>query len=447
VDGVWTVVPAEPLAAAKQLLTPFLTQAFRRPAADAVVTRYVGIVDERLRAGECFEEAYRTACAVALCSPEFLFRIEKPGKLDDWAVASRLSFFLWGSLPDEELLTLASKGQLRKGGDTIRNQVRRMLRDPRSERFLEDFLGQWLALHEIAATTPDRQLYPEFKPYMQECMVGETHAYFRHLLTYNLGIAHLVHADFALLNGELGTLYGIPAAPAGHQFWNVALPAGSHRGGLLTQAAILKVTANGTTTSPVTRGAWIMDRLLGKPPEPPPPNVGEVDPDLRGATTIRQQLDLHRNHASCAGCHRSIDPPGFALESYDVIGRWRDRYRTKEKGDPVRVKVGEGHYGVSYRLGLPVDSTGETADGVPFKDVEDFKKLLLEDERQLARNYLRRLAVYATGREIGFADRPAVEAILDKCGTVSKTEKTNYGAYRLRSLIEELTASDLFLMK
>ncbi|MGE3808947.1 MAG: DUF1592 domain-containing protein, partial [Gemmataceae bacterium] len=366
--------------------------------------------------------------------------------LADWALAARLSFVLWASLPDEELIELASKNQLHQE-HKLRKQVRRMLEDPRAQRFLEDFLAQWLSLDEISSTTPDKQLYPEFIPYMQDCMVGETHAFFRHLLTHNLGIRHLADSEFALLNAELGELYGIKEAPAGHQFWPVALPAGSHRGGLLTQASILKVTANGTLTSPVKRGAWIMDRLLGKPPEPPPPNVAEVDPDLRGATTIRQQLDLHRNNATCASCHQHFDPPGFALESYDVIGRWRDRYRSKEQGDPVKLRVGEGHYGVSFKLGLPVDSSGQFADGVPFKDVEDFKKLLLRDERQLARNYLERLIVYSTGREVRFADRPAVAAILDKCGKVSPTVESNFGAYQLRSLIEELVASELFLTK
>jgi hypothetical protein len=250
-----------------------------------------------------------------------------------------------------------------------------------------------------------------------------------------------------MLNAELGRLYGIAPAPSGHAFGRVHLPPGSHRGGLLTQGSVLKVTANGTLTSPVKRGAWIMDRLLGLPPDPPPPGIGEVDPDLRGTTTIRQQLDRHRNSPTCAGCHRTIDPPGFALESYDVMGRWRDRYRAKEKGDPVTAFVGEGHYGVAYKLGLPVDATGQTADGRPFKDVEEFKTLLLRDERQLARNYLRRLTTYATGREAGFADRPAIEAILDKCAAVTPAVKTNFGAYRMRSLIEELVVSELFLAK
>jgi hypothetical protein len=443
VEGVWTVTSGD----AKKLLRQFLSRAFRRPATEAQVARYAGIVEERVRAGDGFEEAMRTAYTVALCSPEFLFHVEKPGKLDDWAVANRLSYFLWNSMPDDELVDAARRLDLTRGGEWLRYQVRRMLADPRSNRFVEDFLAQWLSLNEIAATTPDQQLYPDFKPYVQDCMVGETHAFFRQLIDHNLGIANLVDSDFVMLNAELGRLYGIAEAPAGHGFWRVALPPGSHRGGLLTQASILKVTANGTLTSPVKRGAWIMDRLVGKPPDPPPPNLTAIDPDLRGTTTIREQLDRHRNDAACAACHRTIDPPGFALESYDVIGRWRHRYRSKEKGDPTKVTVGEGHYPVSYRLGPPVDSSGQTADGVPFQDIEEFKKLLLRDERQLARNFLRKLAVYATGREVRFADRKAIEAILDRCGDVTKTELTNFGAYRVRSLIEELVVSELFRNK
>jgi len=245
----------------------------------------------------------------------------------------------------------------------------------------------------------------------------------------------------------MGKLYGIAEAPGGHECCNVLLPPDSHRGGLLTQASILKITANGTTTSPVKRGAWILDRLLGKPPEPPPPSVAGLEPDVRGATTIREQLALHRNSSTCASCHRNIDPPGFALENFDVIGRWRDRYRSKEKGDPSTAKIGEGHYPVSYKLGLPVDSSGKLADGAVFKDIDELKKLLLKDERQLARNYLCRLISYATGKEPGFADRQAVETILDKCANVDSNTLAGYGAYRMRSLIEELVVSDLFLTK
>jgi hypothetical protein len=437
-DGtVWGVVSSNPDADAKRLLADFLPRAFRRPVADETVMRYAAIVAERMTAGDVFEDAMKTAYQTALCSPEFLFRIEPAsGKLDDFAVANRLSYLFWNSMPDGELMNLAAKGELRSA-PALRKQVARMLADPRSQRFIRDFLDQWLELDQISSTTPDKTLYPEFKPYMQDCMVAETRAFFRRLVDQNLGVRNLVDSDFAMLNAELAKLYSVDAKCEGDALAPVKLPPGSHRGGLLTQGSILKITANGTVTSPVKRGAWVMDRLLGKRPDPPPPSVSAVDPDLRGTTTIREQLDKHRNNAACASCHVKMDPPGFAMESFDVIGRWRDRYRSKEVGDPVNAKVGEGHYEVKYRLGMPVDCTGQTVDGTAFRDIEEFKRILLKDERQIARNFVQRLAVYATGGEVGFADRKAIETILDKSGQ----------GYPIRSLIEELVVSELFLTK
>lgn len=446
VDGVWTVQPQSAAEDAPRLLRPFLSRAFRRPATDAEVKRYAALVADRLDA-DGFEAAMRHAYAAALCDPAFLYRVESPGALDDWAVAARLSFFLWNSLPDEELLEQARQGRLTRDRDELRRQVRRMWNDPRRERFVDDFLGQWWSLRDIEMNEPDPRLYPEFKRYMQDCMAEETKAYFRHLIEHDLGIRFLVDSDFAMLNSELGRLYGIAPAPEGHPIGRVHLPPNSRRGGLLTQAAILKVTANGTTTSPVKRGAWVLDRLLGTPPDPPPPGIEGIEPDLRGAVTIREQLDRHRSNASCAGCHAKIDPPGFALESYDVIGRYRERYRIREQGDRPDVKVGEGHYDVHYRLGRPVDCAGQSAAGESFANIEDFKKLLLKDERQIARNYLTRLAVYATGREVRFADRPAIEAILDRADEKDSYRLGNFGTYRMRTLMEELVASDLFLRK
>jgi hypothetical protein len=447
IDGVWTVQPEHPSEEAERLLRPLLTRLFRRPVTDVQLARYVALVKRQLAAGDYFEEAMRMAITGALCSPEFLYRRETPGKLDDWAVANRLSYLLWDSAPDDALNELAAQGKLHAGGEVVRAQVRRMLADPKSQRFIKDFLGQWLALKEIAATTPDKMLYPEFVPYMQQCMVNETRAYFRVMIDENLGVRNFVTSDFAMLNGELCKIYALDLGLQGSELKKVTLPPNSHRGGILTQGAILKITANGTTTSPVKRGAWIMDRLLGKPPEPPPPTVTAIEPDLRGTTTIRQQLDAHRHEAVCAGCHRHIDPPGFALESYDVIGGWRERYRSKEEGDIVNAKVAEGHREVKYRLALPVDCTGQSAAGEPFKNVDEFRVLLLKDQRQLARNFLRRMAIYATGRDITFADRPAIEAILDKCEVKDANDLAKFGNYRLKTMIEELAVSDLFLSK
>lgn len=447
VSGVWSVEAVDPVSDAEQLLGEFLPQAFRRPVSEEQLARYVALVEGRLAAGDCFEEAMRYAYKAALCSPEFLFRIEPAGKLDDWAVASRLALFLWCSLPDEELRRLAAEGKLTKNQNALKQQVRRMIEDPKANRFVEDFLGQWLLLHEIAATTPDKRLYPEFIPYMQECMLEETQAYFRHLLRHDLGVRFFIDSDFAMVNRELADLYGIEESSDGHEIARVQLPRDSHRGGLLTQGGILKVTANGTTTSPVKRGAYVLDRILGLPPDPPPPSVAAIDPDVRGATTIREQLQLHRSDPSCASCHAKIDPPGFALESFDVIGGWRQRYRARDEGEKVNRKVGEGHYGVHYRLGQPVDCTGKSAEGAEFNGIEDYKALLLGRQRQIARNFLQRLIVYATGREVRFADREAVEAILDKCENVKEQTESNFGAFRIRSMLEQLVLSDFFLKK
>jgi hypothetical protein len=218
----------------------------------------------------------------------------------------------------------------------------------------------------------------------------------------------------------------------------VALPADSMRGGLMTQASVLKVTANGTTTSPVLRGAWIMERILGQPPPPPPTSVPAVEPDIRGASTIRQQLDKHRSEESCAACHTKIDPAGFALESFDVMGGFRDRYRAMGEGAKPEPGLGRGGQKFAFHLALPVDCSGELPDGRAFTDVRELKRLLLADERQIARNLARQFIVYATGAPVRFGDRAAVEKILDR---------TQAGGYGVRALLHEVVQSELFLNK
>ncbi|MEJ7593755.1 MAG: DUF1592 domain-containing protein, partial [Planctomycetaceae bacterium] len=369
-------------------------------------------------------EGMRTAYKAALCSPDVLFLQETPGRLDDWALASRLSYFLWNSAPDDELRALAEKGNLRDPG-VLRGQVERLLTDAREERFDDDFLDQWLDLRDINQTSPDASLYPEFNPCLRDSMVAESRAYFRELLDKDLGVAHIVHSDFAMLNQKLAEHYNIPGV-VGAAISRVPLPPDSHRGGLLTQASMLKHTANGSVTSPVKRGAWVQRKTLGQPPEPPPPNVPAIEPDIRGTTTIREQLAKHRSDPACASCHRQMDPPGFALESYDVIGGWRQNYRA--------ITPGEG----KYRQGLPVDPSGEMASGRAFADIEQFKKLLLDDERQLARNFVGQLLTYATGTPASYADRGAVEQILDRA------KPANYG---LSTLLHELVQSPLFRNK
>ena len=432
----WTVASAWPLADADRLLADFLPKAFRRPVDEAVRQDYVAKVAGRLQAGDCFEAAMRWAYRAALCSPDFLYHIEPAGKLDAHALANRLAYFLWNSPPDAALTQLAASNKLHDP-KMLREQVERMLKDAKSQRFIEDFLGQWLKLRLIAANDPDKKLYPEFSPYLQDSMVAESRAYFRELIEQNLDASHLVRSDFAMLNEKLAVHYGIPGV-SGAAIRRVKLPAGSPRGGFLTQAAVLKVTANGTTTSPVVRGAFVMDRLLGQPPEPPPPNIPAVEPDVQGATTIREQLDKHRADASCAGCHAKMDPPGFALESFDVIGGQRDRYRYIGTGDTAPRGSIDPFIGISFKLGPPVDASGTLPDERTFSGIAEFQSLLAADYVALLKNLAEQLAVYATGRAIAFSDRAAITAI------VQRTEKRGGG---IRTLIHELVQSPLFQTK
>ncbi len=432
-SGYWTVASAWPLKDADRLLAGFLPKAFRRPVEESVRKEYVAKVAERLAAGDCFEVAMRWACRAALCSPDFLYHVEHEGKLDAHALANRLAYFLWNSKPDDALTQLAASGKLHDA-KVLREQVERVLKDAKSQRFIEDFLGQWLKLRLIAANDPDKKLYPEFSPYLQDSMVAETRAYFRELIEKNLDASHLVRSDFAMLNEKLARLYGIPGV-SGSAIRRVALPAGSPRGGFLTQAAVLKVTANGTTTSPVVRGAFVMDRLLGKPPEPPPPNIPAVEPDVQGATTIREQLDKHRADASCASCHAKMDPPGFALESFDVIGGQRDRYRSIGEGDPAPRGDIDPFIGISFKLGPKVDASGTLPDDRKFSGIAEFQSLLAADKHQLLQNLAEQLTVYATGRPIAFSDRAALS------GIVARTDKLGGG---IRTLLHEIVQSSLF---
>jgi hypothetical protein len=431
------VVSKDPETDASRLLRGFLARAYRKPFSDAEAQRFLAIIRSALKSGFSFTDAMITGYTGVLCSPGFLYLDEKPGRLDDLALASRLSYFLWNSPPDDQLRELATRDTLHRP-KVLAAQTERLLDNPKCRRFMDGFLNYWLDLRLIEGTAPDVELYPDYQldDLLVESMIAETQEFFGQLIRKNLGVTNLVASDFAMLNQRLATHYGIPDVE-GVMLRPVLLKPWSVRGGFLTQASILKVTANGTTTSPVKRGAWIMTRLLGKPPPPPPPNVPALDPDIRGATTIREQLARHRNQESCAACHRNIDPAGFALESFDVMGGWRDRYRAFGAGDPVK---GIGHNGLKYHfcLGPLVDPSGELPDGRRFENIAELRKLLLQDDQQLARNLTRQLIVYATGAPIQFSDRPQIAKIL------ARTRLTGYG---VRSLIHEIVQSDMFLNK
>lgn len=422
----------QPLEDAERILREFTRRAFRRPVVDADVQPYVDIVRAKLAADYTFEQAMRAAFKGVLMAPDFLFLREAPGKLTDDALACRLSYFLWNTIPDHELFDLAERRKL-SDADELHRQIERMLQDRRAAAFTENFVGQWLGLREIDATEPSHILYPEFDHLLKVSMIREAELFFQEVLDHDLSLTHFTASDFTMLNGRLAKHYGI-AGPEGWEFRKVALHAGSGRGGVLTMAGVLKVTSNGTTTSPVMRGAWVLDRLLGTPPAPPPDNVPAIDPDIRGATTIREQLAKHRASAACAGCHAKIDPPGFALESFDCIGGRRGRYRVTGSGDSVVI---DGRR-MAYHLGKSVDPSGVTEDGRPFADVDEFKQLLLHDKDRLARALATKLVTYATGAAPTSVDRPEIDAL------VAGIRAHDYG---LRSLIHAIAQGSLFRNK
>jgi mono/diheme cytochrome c family protein len=426
------VVSKNPEADAATVLRNFARRAFRRRVTDADIEPYLKLVKAKLAENRSFESAVRVGLSAIMLSPDFLFLKEKPGKLGDFALASRLSYFLWSTMPDEELLALAEAGKLSQPA-VLRGQVKRMLNHSKAEAFTVNFVGQWLGLRDIDFTEPSHILYPEFDHLLKVSMVRETELFFTELLKNDLSLTNFVGSDFSMLNERLAEHYGIPGVE-GNTFRKVKLPPGSHRGGVLTMASVLKVTANGTTTSPVIRGAWVMDRILGTPPPKPPPNLPAIEPDIRGATTIREQLAKHRNVPSCAACHVSIDPPGFALESFDVIGGYRENYRVTGyvRGGEITIN------GRRIYRGPKVDSTGVRPDGSKFANVDEFKQLLLRDKDRLARALTVKLLTYATGAAPTFADRKDID------GIVSRVRDKDYG---LRSLVHEVVQSELFRMK
>jgi len=373
------VFSERPREDAERLLRRFVVRAFRRPVDDDLVRSFVTLVWGRLEAGYRFQEAMRVGFKAVLCAPEFLFLLERPGRLDDYALASRLAYFLWSSPPDDALLDHAKAGDLARP-EVLRSETERLLKDPRAHRFTADFLGQWLDLRQIDDTTPDPRLYPQFDELLQVSMVRETELFFEELLAHDLSVRNVIDSDFTMINERLARHYGIDGV-VGQEFRKVHLPSQSHRGGVLTQASVLKVTANGTNTSPVRRGVWVLENILGTPPDPPPPNVPAIEPDVRGTTTIRAQLAAHRKLAACARCHSEIDPPGFALESYDVIGSWRESYRAlDDRGRAAALPQGDGInpariQQLVQRLDTNQDGQVEKAE-VPRQGVDLFRRLL-----------------------------------------------------------------------
>ncbi|MEM6470635.1 MAG: DUF1592 domain-containing protein [Planctomycetota bacterium] len=436
--------PDDAKADAARLIRRILPKAFRRPVSPEESARFVGFVHDWLDRGVSFESAMRTGYKAIFTSPQFLFHQSSLPQIDSTAetptrhevhvgsfgLAERLAYFLSCSSPDLELLRVASRGEL-TDPQVLRDQTERLLRDPRLDRFVADFLGQWLDLHEIEFTSPDKSLYPEYDAVLHSSMLMESHSFFRHLIENDLSCGNLIDSDFITVNRRLARHYGIDGI-SGMTPTVVQLPNDSVRGGVMTQAAVLKVTANGTNTSPVVRGVWVLERLLGSPPPPPPPGIPAVEPDIRGAVTIREQLEKHRGDSECASCHAKIDPPGIALESFDPVGRYRQRYRVL---DPAKVELRKQDHSLRYNEGLAVDPSYQLPSGGSFRDIRELKMILAKDQQSIAQTLADRLLIYSTGATTSFADRKAIEAI------AQQTESAGYG---VRSIIHAVVQSELF---
>ncbi len=414
-------------AYARKILAQFAERAWRRPVQDAEVDRLVKLFEDAQKFGDNFEYSIRTALLAVLCSKNFLYIEEgSPAsaspQLSDWELASRLSYFLWSTMPDQALLDLARSGKLHEPA-TLRAEVHRMLADPKAVEFAQAFPCQWLQLRRVGMFPPDKTLYPDYDEYLEKSMIGETVGFFSDVLKRDGSLREFLDSDWTLLNERLAKHYGIEGV-TGDEFRRITLKAEDHRGGLLTQAAVLSLTSDGTRHRPVHRGVWVLESIIGKPPPPPPANVPALGTPSANSpkTSVRQKLELHRSDANCAACHRRIDPVGIAFDNYDAIGRWRtvEAVRDGSGTDPK------------------VDPSGELYDGRQFSDAAGLKKILLEDNDKFAFALTEKLATYALRRGMTFSDRIELRKI---------AEQSKSSDYKLASLIESLASSPLFLKR
>lgn len=412
------------LDAVREGLARMARRAFRRPVTSDELDGYVGLVRAELEAGESFRDAVKSGLLAILCSKNFLFIAEgdedaSRHHLNDWEIASRLSYLLWSTMPDDELFSLAEAGKLRDRAELAR-QMARMLADPRAARFSDSFSRQWLHLKKVGRFPPDKMLYPDYDSHLEQSMIAETRAFFHEVLHGGLTLREFLDSDWSMMNPRLAQFYGLPdIAGTGDEPRRVTLPADSHRGGLLTQAAILSLTSDGARHRPVHRGVWLSEAIFGKSPPPPPANVDPIPTNPTGPkATLRQKLEAHIHDPNCAACHAKIDPLGLAFENYDAIGRWR----TEEVTDGV----GENPQ---------VTSSGKLPDGRAYETPGDFKQLLLADIDTFNAAFVEKLATYGLRRSMSFDDREALKAI----AAAGKAKD-----YRLRDIVEAFVTSDLF---
>ncbi len=407
----------------RESLGSFASRAWRRPVDPTELDRYVTLVKSEQSVGEPFASAFRTAMTGILTSKNFYYLQEgspheKRATLNNWEVASRLSYFLWSSTPDSELLEAAANGKL-SDKEGLREQFRRMIADPKAERFTETFPRQWLQLHNVGKFPPDLKLYPQYDLWLEKSMIGETTGYFREMFANDLPMSEFLASDWTIANPRLAKFYSLPALGKSG-FQKVPLRPEDQRGGLLTQASVLMLTSDGTRHRPVHRGVWVSEAIFGRTPPPPPPNVDPIEPTPsdKPKATVRMQLEAHASNPACASCHRNIDPLGFAFENYNAIGLWRTEELTTGKG-----------------ANPPVDPSGELSGDRHFSSPVEFKKHMTDDIDRFAEAFAGQLAAFATRRMTTFDDRSSLQ-------TIAREAKKN--DYRLRSFIETFVLSDFF---
>ena len=383
----------------RDTLTQFAQRAFRRPIQSNEVEHYVGFVDEKIASGSEHGEAIKLGLAAILTSPRFLYLDEGNADaqpiLDDFGLANRLSYTFWSSAPDATLLAAAANETLSQPNVLLR-QTERLLADPRARAFDRHFVDAWLRLDKLGSMLPGIKEYPAyFRNRMEDAMRTETQMFFRHVLDKNLPVTEFLSADYSFINDSLSQLYGLEDI-GGEAFSRVTFPSNSHRGGLLGHASILTATANGVETSPVVRGVWVLESLLGTPPPSPPPDVPPIEPDTRGSTTIREQLAKHRSVTACSDCHSKIDPWGFPLEFYDPIGAFRTHYPTAD----------------ARTHGPKIDGSANLSDGNVVQDASDLRDALVARRVPFTRNLIEKLLTYATGRHTSYRDQEEVDRLI-----------------------------------
>jgi hypothetical protein len=423
----------------REVLERFVSRAYRRPATPDEVKRVVALVEAEEAAGKKWEAAIQHAMTAVLCSPKFLFRFElddqptspNPHPIDEYQLASRLSYFLWSSMPDDELFELAKKKQLTANLDA---QVKRMLQDPKSAALVDNFVMQWLQLRPLRNAQPDSKQFTTFNETLRQAMFEETRRFFDAIIKEDLSLLTILDADFTFMNPALAKHYGFldtvgnkvgvkpkEKKPGGKPFartdWQRVTLTGTERGGILSQASVLTVTSNPTRTSPVKRGRWVLEQLLGAPPPPPPPDVPELEKDGKpvSAGTLRQRMEVHRKNPACANCHAKMDPLGFGLENFDAVGAFR-------------AKDGE----------FAIDSSGELPGGLKFNGPAELRKILLAKKDQFTRCLAEKMLTYAAGRGVEFHDKRAIDAIV---------EQTNRGESKFSALVTAIVKSDPFRMR